>query len=52
MADGCSVPAEHLRGEGWIKNFNTAEEFKNCNRQKILELAGRNVSFTPIQSNS
>ena len=41
-----SVPAGLYRAEGWIRNYNTFEEYKNADRTRIIEqIAGRTVSF-------
>jgi ubiquitin-like modifier-activating enzyme ATG7 len=42
---GNRVPAGHYRAEGWVKNYNTFEEYKNADRTKVLDLAARNVGF-------
>ncbi|EQB55638.1 hypothetical protein CGLO_04416 [Colletotrichum gloeosporioides Cg-14] len=34
---------EHVRGEGWIKNVNTIEDFKNTDKQAMLKLAARHI---------
>ncbi|WQF88915.1 Putative THIF-type NAD/FAD binding, ubiquitin-like modifier-activating enzyme Atg7 [Colletotrichum destructivum] len=34
---------EHVRAEGWIKNVNTIEDFKNTDKQAMLKLAARHV---------
>ncbi|KAF2402473.1 hypothetical protein EJ06DRAFT_574357 [Trichodelitschia bisporula] len=37
------IPSGFYRAEGWIKNFNTIEEYKNASRPQIIELASRTV---------
>ncbi|TDZ54798.1 Ubiquitin-like modifier-activating enzyme ATG7 [Colletotrichum trifolii] len=34
---------EHVRAEGWIKNVNTLEDFKNADKPAMLQLAARHV---------
>ncbi|KAF9882268.1 hypothetical protein CkaCkLH20_00304 [Colletotrichum karsti] len=34
---------EHVRGEGWIKVFNTIEDFKNADKSAMLQLAARHI---------
>ncbi|KAK1986188.1 E1-like protein-activating enzyme Gsa7p/Apg7p [Colletotrichum cereale] len=34
---------EHVRAEGWIKNVNTIEDFKNTDKQAMLRLAAKHV---------
>jgi len=37
------MPGGYYRAEGFIRNFNTIEDYKNADRTKILELAGRTI---------
>ena len=37
------MPAGYYRAEGFIRNFNTIEDYKNADRAKVLELAGRTI---------
>lgn len=37
------MPGGYYRAEGFIRNFNTIEDYKNADRNKILELAGRTI---------
>src|SRR5215469_233601 len=37
------MPAGYYRAEGFIRNFNTIEDYKNSDRAKVLELAGRTI---------
>ena len=34
---------EHIRAEGFIKNVNTIEDFKNADKPAMLQLAARHV---------
>jgi ubiquitin-like modifier-activating enzyme ATG7 len=38
-----SVPKGFYRAEGWIKNYNTLEEYKQIDRTKALEFAGKTI---------
>jgi hypothetical protein len=38
------IPGGYYRAEGYIKNFNTIEEYKNVERSKVVDLAARTVS--------
>ncbi|KAM0287209.1 hypothetical protein ACHAQH_000523 [Verticillium albo-atrum] len=35
---------EHIRAEGSIKNFNTLDEFKNADKQAMLQLAAKHAT--------
>jgi len=37
------MPGGYFRAEGFIRNFNTIEDYKNADRAKVLELAGRTI---------
>ncbi|KAF2011890.1 autophagy-related protein 7 [Aaosphaeria arxii CBS 175.79] len=37
------TPANYLRGEGIIKNFNTLEEYRNADRAAVLERAAQTI---------
>lgn len=37
------IPGGFYRAEGWIKNYNTFEEYKSADRSKIIELAARTI---------
>jgi hypothetical protein len=39
-----------FRAEGFIKNYNTIEEFKNCDRKAIIEMCGKTVSCQADQA--
>ena len=40
----CRVPLGHIRAEGKIKNVNTIEDFKNMDKQAMLQTAAKQVS--------
>jgi ubiquitin-like modifier-activating enzyme ATG7 len=37
------IPGGYYRAEGYIKNYNTIEEYKNVDRSNVVDLAGRTV---------
>lgn len=37
----------YYRAEGYIKNFNTIEEYRNVDRAKVLQLAAQTVCDMP-----
>jgi ubiquitin-like modifier-activating enzyme ATG7 len=37
------MPGGFYRAEGFIRNFNTIEDYKNVDRAKVLELAGHTI---------
>ncbi|KIW05636.1 E1-like protein-activating enzyme Gsa7p/Apg7p [Verruconis gallopava] len=37
------APGGYYRAEGYIKNYNTIEEYKNADRSSVVELAGRTI---------
>lgn len=39
----CSVPAGFYRGEGYIRNFNTMDEYKQVDKAAHIERAGRTI---------
>lgn len=41
------LPADHYRAEGILRNVNTIEEFKNLDRNAIIERAGHTVRCIP-----
>jgi hypothetical protein len=41
----CSVPVNHIRAEGKIKNVNTIEDFKNLDKAAILQTAAKQVRY-------
>jgi ubiquitin-like modifier-activating enzyme ATG7 len=38
-----SVPVNHIRAEGKIKNVNTNEDFKNLDKAVVLQTAAKQV---------
>ena len=43
LADERSVPLGLTRAEGFIKNVNTIEEFKNIDKAALIQSAGEQV---------
>ncbi|EHL01216.1 putative Ubiquitin-like modifier-activating enzyme atg7 [Glarea lozoyensis 74030] len=41
------VPPNHVRAEGKIKNVNTIEDFKNCDKTVILHTAAKQKRWGP-----
>ena len=46
LADKRSVPLGLTRAEGFIKNVNTIEEFKNIDKAALIQSAGEQVGVT------
>lgn len=45
-----SSPADRVRLRGYLRNFNTIEEFKNCDKAKLLDELGELVRYEPKET--